>query len=352
MANEGPNFTSSHTPYLKALSDTVVQMTDPSPSRLRTLVSIPPVTTYTFSHVFQDTPQSSFFSRCALPLVQHLLEGENGLLFAYGVTNSGKTYSIQGGRGKEEAGILPRTLDVVFNSIDGLQSDRPLKPKGLGSVEVMDHDEGAGVESFAEKEEKANALIDQVLGDADGPTALSEDIDPTVIPVDRNYEYAIWVSYAEVYNEKIFDLLSVNDSPANNTGGDLARSQTISGALTSFMNIAAMASNPVSSFGVSTHSTNAPVTLHRRALALKASPDGIGKYIHGLREIRVRNAQEAKAVVRMGNINRRVFGTLANAVSSRSHAIFNIKIVRIHRGATSSKFISLRSWYRLMSSDR
>ena len=34
------------------------------------------------------------------------------------------------------------------------------------------------------------------------------DTDPTTIPVDRNHEYTVWLSYAEVYNEKVYDLLA------------------------------------------------------------------------------------------------------------------------------------------------
>lgn len=55
--------------------------------------------------------------------MRDLLNGENGLVFAYGVTNSGKTYTIQGGSSKGSAGLLPRTLDVIFNSLDGLHSE-------------------------------------------------------------------------------------------------------------------------------------------------------------------------------------------------------------------------------------
>jgi len=45
-----------------------------------------------------------------------------GLLFAYGITNSGKTYTMTGE--PEEAGILPRSLDVIFNSIADVQALR------------------------------------------------------------------------------------------------------------------------------------------------------------------------------------------------------------------------------------
>lgn len=112
-------------------------MTDPTPtSRLRPASA---AATYTFTRVFPpDTAQASFFTHTALPLVRDLLSGQNGLLFAYGVTNSGKTYTIQGGTGADEAGLLPRTLDVIFNSIEGLQSEAPVS---FFSVRIVDNDD-------------------------------------------------------------------------------------------------------------------------------------------------------------------------------------------------------------------
>lgn len=94
--------------------------TNPS-SRFRSS-TVTPSSTYTFSHIFSpDTTQADFFTKTTLPLVRDVLEGQNALLFTYGVTNSGKTYTVQGGTtGKGSAGILPRSLDVIFNSIDGL----------------------------------------------------------------------------------------------------------------------------------------------------------------------------------------------------------------------------------------
>ena len=89
--------------------------------RLR-LSTAPTSSIYTFTHVFQpSTHQTEFFVKTTLPLVRSLLDGEDGLLFAYGVTNSGKTYTMQGGSHESSAGILPRTVDVLFNSIEGLQ---------------------------------------------------------------------------------------------------------------------------------------------------------------------------------------------------------------------------------------
>ena len=57
-----------------------------------------------------------------------------------------------------------------------------------------------------------------------------------------------------------------------------------------------------------------------------------GKYIAGLRQIRVRSAAEAKALLKLGQLHRRVFGTLANSQSSRSHALVTIKVLRVHKG--------------------
>lgn len=45
-----------------------------------------------------------------------------GILFAYGITNSGKTYTVNGE--PEQAGVLPRSLDIIFNSIVDVQTPR------------------------------------------------------------------------------------------------------------------------------------------------------------------------------------------------------------------------------------
>lgn len=63
--------------------------------------------------------QSDFFRSTTLPLVEDFLtNGENCLLFAYGPSGSGKTYTVQGGLG-DDAGLLPRVMDVVWRSLKG-----------------------------------------------------------------------------------------------------------------------------------------------------------------------------------------------------------------------------------------
>lgn len=103
-------------------------MSDPqdhqNPSSRFRSSAVSPSSTYTFSHVFPpNTKQGDFFLKTTLPLVRDALEGQNALLFTYGVTNSGKTYTVQGGSSAGSAGILPRSLDVIFNSIEGLHGN-------------------------------------------------------------------------------------------------------------------------------------------------------------------------------------------------------------------------------------
>lgn len=152
----------------------------------------------------------------------------------------------------------------------------------------------------------------EVLGSLDTITDHEFDIDPTTVKVDRNYEYTIWISYAEVYNEKVYDLLaSVKDE--SGIHADIAAIPRSTGAK--------------------------PLLLTRKALPLRASPasdtmdtESGGKYIAGLRQFRVHSSCQAKALVRLGQLHRRVFGTLANRESSRSHSMVIIKVVRGHRG--------------------
>jgi hypothetical protein len=56
----------------------------------------------------------------ASPLVDKMIAGQNGLLFAYGITNSGKTYTIQGA--PENEGIVPRMLMDLFGRLERQQA--------------------------------------------------------------------------------------------------------------------------------------------------------------------------------------------------------------------------------------
>ncbi|EIW67429.1 hypothetical protein TREMEDRAFT_33924 [Tremella mesenterica DSM 1558] len=297
-------------PYLETQGDNEVIMRAPiDPNRPH----IPkPPHIYSFDRVFPSlTSQSAFFTQTALPLVDKLLNGENGLLFAYGVSNSGKTYSISGGQSDapEDRGVLPRAIDVVFNSIKGFETKRNLRCTGLADVELVDRDEHAGMLAVLPLEKEGRVS--------------------DVCRMDRDFSYAVFVSYAEVYNEKIFDLLESvlpsSSSPTSSTFQPAGMKRTTS--------TVGLSNHVASSMALAAMANGGAGVLKRHALSLKNDPEGNGKYIAGLNEIRVRTREEALAVLRAGQRARQVFGTLANRESSRSHGIFTIKIVRIHNGA-------------------
>ena len=59
---------------------------------------MPPVRDFTFDSVFAPTClQQSIFEDTALPIIESVLEGYNGTIFAYGQTGTGKTHTMDGG---------------------------------------------------------------------------------------------------------------------------------------------------------------------------------------------------------------------------------------------------------------
>jgi len=115
------------------------------------------------------------------------------------------------------------------------------------------------------------------------------------VQADPNAEYAILISMYEVYNDRIFDLLT----PATRT--------------------------------VSTKD------FRRRPLLFKPteqSPDR--KVVAGLRKIICGTMREALMVLEAGLHERRVAGTGSNSVSSRSHGFFCVEVKKRRRGRIST----------------
>lgn len=61
--------------------------------------------------------QKLVFEKVAMPLVEDWFKGMNVTILAYGQTGSGKTYTMCGDLKGEHAGIIPRVLHNVFNSL-------------------------------------------------------------------------------------------------------------------------------------------------------------------------------------------------------------------------------------------
>ncbi|KAG1715798.1 hypothetical protein ID866_1374 [Astraeus odoratus] len=201
--------------------------------------------------------------------------------------------------------IRPHLGDDEPTSIPYLEplSDTSYRPVRLCGVEEADPAESAPPMDIDVPNEPA--LAEVLAEHFTAPDHSTDEKDTTAIKVDRNYEYSVWISYVEIYNEKVYDLLaSVNDGCHSGQG---------------------------------THS----LLVARKALAVKPSPsvDAIdesgtstGRYISGLKQFRVTDSGQAKALLKLGQLHRRVFGTLANSQSSRSHSMVTIKVLRGHRG--------------------
>ena len=75
---------------------------------------------FTFDHVYDWTAeQVDIYKDCASPIIDNILEGYNGTIFAYGQTGTGKTYTMTGDpKSKEGKGIMPRSFEDIFKKIE------------------------------------------------------------------------------------------------------------------------------------------------------------------------------------------------------------------------------------------
>ena len=76
---------------------------------------------FTFDYTYDEkSKQEEVYQMCAFRIVESVLEGYNGTIFAYGQTGTGKTFTMEGNcKNPEERGIIPRTFDQIFGTIDG-----------------------------------------------------------------------------------------------------------------------------------------------------------------------------------------------------------------------------------------
>jgi len=87
----------------------------------------PLLKSYAFDHVFDESnSQLDVYRECASPIIESVLQGYNGTLFAYGQTGTGKTYTMEGKISDDEhKGIIPRTftqiIDFVSNASENVE---------------------------------------------------------------------------------------------------------------------------------------------------------------------------------------------------------------------------------------
>lgn len=105
---------------LRVLSDRQVSIVTPECSVAFARTQLAKEYQFTFRHVFEPAAaQRSVFEQTGISFVEDLVRGRNGVLFTYGATTSGKTYTMIGSPG--DPGLLPRCFDVLFNTIARFQ---------------------------------------------------------------------------------------------------------------------------------------------------------------------------------------------------------------------------------------
>lgn len=84
-----------------------------------------PPKTFTFDTVFgSDSKQLDVYNLTARPIVESVLEGYNGTIFAYGQTGTGKTFTMEGIRAIPELrGIIPNSFAHIFGHIAKAEGD-------------------------------------------------------------------------------------------------------------------------------------------------------------------------------------------------------------------------------------
>ncbi|RDW94044.1 kinesin family protein [Aspergillus mulundensis] len=88
---------------------------------------------FQFNAVYDaEASQQELFEAEVTPTVKHLFNGFDVTLFAYGVTGTGKTHTMRGGKSLAERGVIPRLLSSIYRRSRKMEKDS----EGQTSVSV------------------------------------------------------------------------------------------------------------------------------------------------------------------------------------------------------------------------
>jgi len=95
-----------------------------------TVVSIPnpkneaDLFSFQFNSVYeQEATQQQIFDNEVSPTVKHLFNGFDVTIFAYGVTGTGKTHTMRGGKSLADRGVIPRLLSSIYRRSRKVEKD-------------------------------------------------------------------------------------------------------------------------------------------------------------------------------------------------------------------------------------
>ncbi|XP_052011635.1 kinesin-like protein KIF20A [Apodemus sylvaticus] len=292
---------------------------------------------FTFSQIFgPEVGQVSFFNLTMKEMVKDVIKGQNWLVYTYGVTNSGKTYTIQG-TGKD-AGILPQSLALIFNSLQGqLHLTPDLKPLLSNEVIWLDSKQirqeemkklslltgglqeeelSTSLKKYVHTESRVGVSFDSGVAGLSSTSQFtsSSQLDetsqlwaaPDTVPVNvpADMRFSVWISFFEIYNEFLYDLLE----PPNHQ--------------------------------------------HKRQTLRLCEDQSGNPYVKDLNWIHVRDVEEAWKLLNVGRKNQSFASTHMNQHSSRSHSIFSIRILHLEGEGDIVPKISELSLCDLAGSER
>eukprot|EP00639_Heterosigma_akashiwo_P034241 CAMPEP_0194716726 /NCGR_PEP_ID=MMETSP0296-20130528/8427_1 /TAXON_ID=39354 /ORGANISM="Heterosigma akashiwo, Strain CCMP2393" /LENGTH=192 /DNA_ID=CAMNT_0039617259 /DNA_START=44 /DNA_END=619 /DNA_ORIENTATION=- len=122
---------------INVIDDKTVQTIPPESLKASSKHNVTQVKEFSFTGVHgPSSTQEEVYCSTAAPLVESLVnDGRSGLLFSYGITNAGKTHTILGN--DEHPGILPRALESLFEYLSKQEaSDTPSPSIVLSYLEI------------------------------------------------------------------------------------------------------------------------------------------------------------------------------------------------------------------------
>uniref|UniRef100_U3JZ31 Kinesin family member 20B n=2 Tax=Ficedula albicollis TaxID=59894 RepID=U3JZ31_FICAL len=262
-------------------------------NRLSEKTSGPMLQRFTFSQVFgPETTQEEFFEGTMKQPVQDFLDGYNRLVFTYGVTNAGKTYTFQGT--EDNVGILPRTLDMLFKSIQGkLYTAMDLKPYRcrdyIKLTENQVREETAIKNSLLRLIKEVDHQINtsnKAPIDSQDLEDISKDSEQSITTATNYIKFSVWISFFEIYNECFYDLLI-------------------------------------------------PISNEKKRKTLRLAQDIKGcPFVKDLQWVQISDSKEAFRLLKLGLKHQSIASTKLNNCSSRSHSIFTVKVLKIEDSGT------------------
>ncbi|KAI8466954.1 MAG: kinesin-domain-containing protein [Monoraphidium minutum] len=95
--------------------------------------------TFGFDRVFgPQARQEQIFGEVS-ELVQSALDGYHVCLFSYGQTGAGKTFTMQGTPDAENAGIIPRAVELILGRVEALEAQEWSYSLGASFIEVYNN---------------------------------------------------------------------------------------------------------------------------------------------------------------------------------------------------------------------